>query len=120
MDSLKFDIGVNELKGLKEVNKLMKSKEANKKEKLGSKKEKIEDVISVDDIQEINKTMDEINKLKVSIYHQKKMNENKAFEKNLDDCLGKIHSEITQIASNENITNAYIDNLRKKIKQINN
>jgi prefoldin subunit 5 len=104
---------------MKEVNKFLSIKETDKKDFLNSKKEKCGDVISPNDIQEINKTIEEINKLKVLIYHQKKMNENKVFEKDLNECLVKIHSEITQIASNENITNEHIDNLRKRIRQIN-
>jgi len=103
---------------MKEVNKFLSTKETDKKDYLNSKKEKF-DVISPNDVQEINKTIEEINKLKILIYHQKKINENKVFEKDLNECLVKIHSEITQIASNENITNAHIDNLRKRIRQIN-
>lgn len=120
LDSMKFDIGINELKGLKEVYKSISNREKNKNENNNSKKNKNTDIISTDDILEINQTLEEINKLKVLIYHEKKLKENKTFERDLDECLENIHYEIEQISSTENITENHIENLRKRIKQINN
>lgn len=116
MDSLKFDINQKELKALKELDQLIsKAKNNNEKE---SQQETNE--ISNNDIEDINHTLEEIDKLKVLIYHKKKLIENKKFEDEIYNNISKIYIDLTEISLTENITLDNIKTLKKRINNINN
>ena len=134
LETLKFDINIDEMKNLKKTNgilfeekdKNIKNRNHNQVGKYFLKilenfdiKEENYSEIANKDCKDVSNVIEDINKLKILINHQKKMNENKKYDENVKKNIEDINKKVEVIFSNNQLYQDKIDEFKKRLNNIN-